>query len=169
MPLKTHVDNPISKALLKGNQSMTLRALFVIALTLVASASSASDELIISDAWVRATPPGKMMTAGYASIENMSKDVITITGVSAQVAGHTSLHETRIERDRSTMRPVAELSIQAGERVSLKPGGLHIMLMKLSEPLTDGQSIDICLELENNDSLCSAFSVARHHKAAHHH
>ena len=148
---------------------MTLRALFVIALTLISSASGASDTLIISDAWVRATPPGKMMTAGYASLENVSKDVITITGVSAQIAGHTSLHETRIERDRSTMRPVAELSIEAGERVSLTPGGLHIMLMKLSEPLTDGQSIDICLELENNDSLCSAFSVARHGKAVHHH
>ncbi len=148
---------------------MTLRALFAIALTLVSSASGASDTLIISDAWVRATPPGKMMTAAYASLENVSKDVITITGVSAEVAGHTSLHETRIERDRSTMRPVAKLSIKAGERVSLKPGGLHIMLMKLSEPLTDGQSIDICLELENNDSLCSAFSVAKHRKAAHHH
>lgn len=148
---------------------MTLRALFILALTLVSSASGASDTLIISDAWVRATPPGKMMTAGYASLENISKDVITITGVSAEIAGHTSLHETRIERDRSTMRPVAQLSIKAGESVSLKPGGLHIMLMKLSESLTDGQSIDICLELENNDSLCSAFSVARHHKAAHHH
>ena len=148
---------------------MTLRALFVIALTLVSSASGASDTLIISDAWVRATPPGKMMTAGYASLENVSKEVITITGVSAEAAGHTSLHETRIERDRSTMRPVAQLSIEPGERISLKPGGLHIMLMKLSEPLTDGQSIDICLELENNDSLCSAFSVARQHKAAHHH
>ena len=148
---------------------MTLRALFIIALTLISSASGASDTLIISDAWVRATPPGKMMTAGYASLENVSKDVITITGVSAEIAGHTSLHETRIERDRSTMRPVAKLSIKAGERVSLKPGGLHIMLMKLSEPLTDGQSIDICLELENNDSLCSAFSVTRHLKAQHHH
>ena len=148
---------------------MTLRALFAIALTLVSSALGASDTLIISDAWVRATPPGKMMTAGYASLENVSKDVITITGVSAEVAGHTSLHETRIERDRSTMRPVAKLSIKAEERVSLKPGGLHIMLMKLSEPLTDGQSIDICLELENNDSLCSAFSVTRHRKAQHHH
>lgn len=148
---------------------MTLRALFAIALTLVSSALGASDTLIISDAWVRATPPGKMMTAGYASLENVSKDVITITGVSAEIAGHTSLHETRIERDRSTMRPVAKLSIEAGERVSLKPGGLHIMLMKLSEPLTDGQSIDICLELENNDSLCSAFSVTRHRKAQHHH
>ena len=148
---------------------MTLRALFVIALTLVSSASGASDTLIISDAWVRATPPGKMMTAGYASLENVSKEVITITGVSAEAAGHTSLHETRIKRDRSTMRPVARLSIEAGERVSLKPGGLHIMLMKLSESLTDGQSIDICLELENNGSLCSAFSVARHGKAAHHH
>ena len=148
---------------------MTLRALLVIALTLVASASVASDNLVISDAWVRATPPGKIMTAGYASIENMSNDVITITGVSAEVAGHTSLHETRIERDRSTMRPVAQLSIKAGESVSLKPGGLHIMLMRLSEPLSDGQNIDICLELENNDSLCSAFSVARHRKAEHHH
>ena len=148
---------------------MTLRALFIIALTLISSASGASDTLIISDAWVRATPPGKMMTAGYASLENVSKDVITITGVSAEIAGHTSLHETRIERDRSTMRPVAQLSIKAGERVSLKPGGLHIMLMKLSEPLSDGQNIDICLELENNDSLCSAFSVARHRKAEHHH
>mgnify|MGYP005709341783 FL=1 len=148
---------------------MTLRALFAIALTLVSSASGASDTLIISDAWVRATPPGKMMTAGYASLKNVSKDVITITGVSAEVAGHTSLHETRIERDRSTMRPVAKLSIKAGECVSLKPGGLHIMLMKLSEPLTDGQSIDICLELENNDSLCSAFSVIRHRRAQHHH
>ena len=148
---------------------MTPRALFTIAVTLVSSASGASDTLIISDAWVRATPPGKMMTAGYASLENVSKDVITITGVSAEVAGHTSLHETRIERDRSTMRPVAKLSIKAGERVSLKPGSLHIMLMKLSEPLTDGQSIDICLELENNDSLCSAFSVTRHRKAEYHH
>ena len=148
---------------------MTLRALFVIALPLVSSASGASNDLIISDAWVRATPPGKMMTAGYASLENLSNEVITITGVSAVAAGHTSLHETRIIRDRSTMRPVANLSIEAGERVSLKPGGLHIMLMKLSESLTDGQSIDICLELENNDSLCSAFSVARHRKAAHHH
>ena len=148
---------------------MTLRALFVVALTLVASASVASDNLVISDAWVRATPPGKMMTAGYASIENMSNDVITIMGVSAEIAGHTSLHETRIERDRSTMRPVAQLSIKAGERISLKPGGLHIMLMKLSESLSDGQSIDICLELENNENLCSAFSVAKHRKAAHHH
>ena len=148
---------------------MTLRALFVIALTLVSGVSGASDNLIISNAWVRATPPGKMMTAGYASIENVSKNVITITGVSAGVAGHTSLHETHIERDRSIMRPVAKLLIEAGEHVSLKPGGLHIMLMKLSEPLTNGQSIDICLELENNDSLCSAFSVAMHRKSSHHH
>lgn len=148
---------------------MTLRALFIIALTLISSASGASDTLIISDAWVRATPPGKMMTAGYASLENVSKNVITITGVSAEIAGHSSLHETRIERDRSTMRPVAQLSIKAGERISLKPGGLHIMLMKLSESLSDGQSIDICLELENNENLCSAFSVAKHRKAAHHH
>ena len=148
---------------------MTLRAFLVIAFTLIVSTSRASNELIVLDAWVRATPPGKVMTAGYASVENQSKKAITITGVSTEVAGHASLHETRIERDRSTMRPVAQLSIKAGERVSLEPGGLHIMLMKLSETLSDGQSIDICLELENNDIVCSEFSVARHRTAAHNH
>ena len=74
---------------------MTLRALFVIALTLVSSASGASDTLIISDAWVRATPPGKMMTAGYASLENVSKDVITITGC-----------QQRLQVTPHSMRPV---------------------------------------------------------------
>ena len=146
---------------------MTLRVSFIIAFMVLANAPLASDELIASDAWVRATPPGKMMTAGYASIENRGSETITIIGASAEVAGHTAFHETRIERDRSTMRPVTQLSIRAGERVQLKPGGLHIMLMKLSEPLNDGQSIDICLELENDVRLCSAFSVARHRATAH--
>ena len=148
---------------------MTLRVLVTLTLMLVASTSRASDALVISDAWVRATPPGKMMTAGYASVENRGNKPIAVVGVSADAAGHTSLHETRIERDRSTMRPVAKLSIEPGERIILKPGGLHIMLMKLQDPLTEGQSIDICLELENNERRCNAFSVARHRVAAHHH
>ena len=148
---------------------MTLRVLVTLTLMLVASTSRASDGLVISDAWVRATPPGKMMTAGYASIENRGNKPITVVGVSADAVGHTSLHETRIERDRSTMRPVAKLAIEPGEQIILKPGGLHIMLMKLQDPLTEGQSIDICLELENNERRCNAFSVARHRVASHHH
>ena len=74
---------------------MTLRALFIIALTLISSASGASDTLIISDAWVRATAPGKMMTAGYASLENVSKEVITITG-----------YQQRLQVTPHSMRPV---------------------------------------------------------------
>lgn len=148
---------------------MALRALLLITCSIMANHSIASNEVTISDAWVRATPPGKMMTAGYASIKNGGRGAITIVGISSAIAGHASLHETRIDRDRSTMRPVKRLSIDAGEQVSLQPGGLHIMLMNLSEPLSEGQSIDICLELENNESLCSAFSVAKHRAAVHHH
>ena len=148
---------------------MALRVLLTLTLGLIADLSLASGDLTISDAWVRATPPGKMMTAAYASIENQGSESVTVVGVSAAVAGHTSLHETRIERDRSTMRPVMRLTIDAGERVSLQSGGLHIMLMKLNESLSEGQSIDICFELENNDKLCSVFSVAKHRSPAHRH
>ena len=148
---------------------MARRASLTLTLALIASASHASGDLTVSEAWVRATPPGKMMTAAYGSIENKGSTDATIIGVSAAVAGHTSLHETRIEQDRSIMRPVMQLTIDAGQRVSLKPGGLHIMLMKLNEPLSEGQSIDICFELENNDDLCSVFSVAKHRSPAHNH
>lgn len=148
---------------------MALRTLLTLTLGLISNLSLASSDLTISEPWVRATPPGKMMTAAYASIENEGSKSVTVVGVSAAVAGHTSLHETRIERDRSTMRPVMRLTIDAGERVSLQPGGLHIMLMKLNEALNEGQSIDICFELENNDTVCSVFSVAKHRSPAHRH
>ena len=66
---------------------MTLRALFVIALTLVSSASGASDTLIISDAWVR-DPPGKMMTAGYASSKTLAKTSSLLRGCQQRCRSH---------------------------------------------------------------------------------
>ncbi|MEZ5234718.1 MAG: copper chaperone PCu(A)C [Acidimicrobiales bacterium] len=48
-----------------------------------------------------------------------------------------------------TMREVEKIDLPAGEAVELKPGGYHIMLMELAEPLEKGSTIDITLMFEN--------------------
>ena len=109
------------------------------------------------------------MTAAYGRLQNFGGQALLVTGVSAEVAAHSSLHETRIERDRTTMRPVSNLTIAPGEEVELAPGGMHVMLMKLDAPLVEGESIDICFKLKNNEDMCSAFPIAKRKTMGHKH
>jgi copper(I)-binding protein len=67
------------------------------------------------------------------------------------------------------MRPLSKLAIAPGEAVELAPGGRHIMLMKLDAPLVEGESIDICFTLENNDDVCSGFPIAKRKAMGHRH
>jgi periplasmic copper chaperone A len=46
------------------------------------------------------------------------------------------------------MRPLAGLDIPAGQPVTLKPGGEHIMLLDLNGPLREGQSFPLTLTFE---------------------
>lgn len=146
-----------------------LKTLALITVGLTTSLGALADSLTVADGWARETPPGKTMTAAYGRLQNSGDEALVITGVSAELAAHSSLHETRIERDRSTMRPVSSLTVAPGEEVELAPGGMHIMLMKLDTPLVEGESIDICFKLENNEDMCSAFPIAKRKMMGHKH
>lgn len=146
-----------------------LKTLALITVGLTTSLGALADSLTVADGWARETPPGKTMTAAYGRLQNSGDEALVITGVSAELAAHSSLHETRIERDRSTMRPVSSLTVAPGEEVELAPGGMHIMLMKLDAPLVEGESIDICFKLENNEDMCGAFPIAKRKMMGHKH
>lgn len=145
------------------------RALSLIVVGAATSLSTLANDLVVADGWVRETPPGRSMTAAYGTLKNVGDEVLVILGVNAEIAAHSSLHETRIERDRSTMRPVSNLAIAPGEDVKLAPGGMHIMLMKLDAPLLEGESIDICFELENNSKACHSVPVSKRKASGHRH
>ena len=146
-----------------------LKTLALVTVGLTTSLGALADSLTVADGWARETPPGKTMTAAYGRLQNSGDEALVVTGVSAEVAAHSSLHETRIERDRTTMRPVSNLTIAPGEEVELAPGGMHVMLMKLDAPLVEGESIDICFKLENNEDMCSAFPIAKRKTMGHKH
>jgi periplasmic copper chaperone A len=47
------------------------------------------------------------------------------------------------------MRPLAAIDIPAGQTVTLSPGGMHIMLLGLTQPLREGQSFPLTLSFDH--------------------
>ena len=48
-----------------------------------------------------------------------------------------------------TMSPVDEVPVPAGETVALEPGGYHVMLLDVVEPLVAGDTFEVTLTFEN--------------------
>ncbi len=85
---------------------------------------------MFENAWVRAIPPGSMMTAGFGKLINNGPEEIEITGYSSPQFASVSLHRSVLEDGVSRMEEVPMLSIGAGSEVELAPGGFHLMLMR---------------------------------------
>lgn len=103
----------------------------------------------VSHAWVRAMPPGSMMTAAYLILENTSDKLLKVISVSSPQANDCSIHKTVIEKGFNRMREVKYLSIPAHQSVTLAPGGLHIMIMGMTKPLKKGSLFPIVITYDD--------------------
>lgn len=74
-----------------------------------------------------------------------AKDGAQLVGVSSPVAGVAEVHEMKMEGDVMKMRAVPSLSLPAGKKVELKPGGYHLMLMDLKAPLAKDSTVPVTL------------------------
>ena len=72
-----------------------------------------------------------------------------LVGVSSPVAGVAEVHEMKLENDIMKMRAVPALDLPAGQTVSLKPGGYHIMLMDLKAPLAKDSTVPMTLRFKD--------------------
>lgn len=129
-------------------------------LTACSPATTPSDPIAIEGAWLRAVPPVSSSMAGYLSLTNNTDAAITLIGGHAEFAHHTMVHDMQPQED-GTRRMVhaGELVIQAGETLVLAPGGLHMMLMGLSEVPERGTSPTVCLTFAENDEVCIEMPV----------
>lgn len=93
-----------------------------------------------------ATPAAMSMGAAYLTIANSGTDADKLIGGSTTVASTVEIHEIVDVDGVMKMQPLADgLEIPAGGSVELKPGGYHIMLIGLTESLTDGMTYELTL------------------------
>jgi copper(I)-binding protein len=106
-------------------------------------------DLMITQAWSRATPNGAKIGSGYFTIENKGTTPDRLVGVSAEIAGKVEVHEMAMKDGVMTMRPLqAGLTIDPGKTVKLAPGGYHLMMFDLKSPLKQGDALPVTLEFE---------------------
>ncbi len=116
--------------------------------------SFARDSIVISDAWVREVPPGATVSAAYMTIQNKADRMDKLTSISSDAAGVVELHLSKVDDNGvATMERVQVLELPANDKVELKPGGMHLMLIGLKEPLVGKDSVIINMDFENSETL----------------
>src|ERR1700738_1543563 len=106
-------------------------------------------DLVITQAWSRATPGGAKIGGGYLTIENKGSAPDRLIGGSADIAGKVEVHEMAMNNGVMTMRPLDKgLAIEPGKTVKLAPGGYHLMMFDLKSPLKQGEKLPVPLEFE---------------------
>jgi len=145
----------------------------VLSLALGLGSLARAGDLAVVDAWVRATPPGAGVAAAYLTIDNAGGGADRLLGASSDAAGRVEVHETRRDGEVMRMRKAEPLDIPAGERVVFGPGGLHVMLMELKEPLRQGDTLPLTLRFEHAGEVRVQASIlagdATDPHAVHHH
>ena len=117
-------------------------------------------DLAITHPWVRATPKGSTLTAGYVKIQNTGKEADKLIGASMTGAGKGELHTTIVEDGIAKMRPLADgVVIGPGETIEFKPSGSHIMFTGLSTALTAETYIPGTLVFEKAGKVVVEYAV----------
>lgn len=104
-------------------------------------------QVAVSQPWARATVTAQKSSGVF--LELTAASASRLTGVSTPVAGVAEIHEMKMDGDVMRMRPVESLALPAGQTVSLKPGGYHVMLMDLKQQLKAGESFPLTLRVSD--------------------
>lgn len=108
-----------------------------------------SPDMVVTDAWARATLPGQSASTAYLTLTNRGSAedrLLKVTTPGAQAG----VHSTKMKNGVMQMRPVVSLVIPAHETVKLEPGGFHIMLTGLNHPLKPGDTLPLTLTFHDS-------------------
>lgn len=104
-------------------------------------------EVTVTAPWTRAAGAGGT-GAGFMAIRNAGTTADRLLEARAPIARVVELHTHIRDGDVMRMRPVQAIELPPGETVTLRPGGLHIMLIGLTGPLRQGEQVPLTLVFE---------------------
>jgi periplasmic copper chaperone A len=116
--------------------------------------------LVITQAWSRATPGGAQVAGGYLTIENRGSLPDRLLSGATGAARKVEIHEMALDKGIMTMRPIdGGLFIEAGKTAKFEPGGRHLMFVGLSAPFREGEQVSVSLAFESAGKITVPFAV----------
>lgn len=116
------------------------------------STTSAADSVTVADGWVKAAASG--MSAAFGEVKNSGTEDVTIDSVTSAASSDVQLHETVLADSGEMMMQQKDggFVIPAGGSFVLAPGGNHIMLMGLVDPIMAGAEVTFTLTFSDGSS-----------------
>jgi periplasmic copper chaperone A len=140
--------------------AITMKLLFALPI-LVAFAGTAfagDGPIHVADAKARPTAPGGTGVV-YMIVMNHGAADDDLTGLSTPIADKAEMHRTVTENGVSRMEAVADLPVKANEAATFGPGGLHVMLTGLKQPLKLSDSFPLTLTFAKAGAVTVTVSV----------
>jgi hypothetical protein len=103
--------------------------------------------IVIGHPWARAALANGN-AAAYMTLRNSGGEAERLRSASTPIARTVELHTHIRDGEVMRMRPVPDIPVPAGQTVRLRPGGLHVMLIGLTEPLRQGTTVPLTLRFE---------------------
>lgn len=135
-----------------------MKKLIIIATLLFAGTLEAA--VTVENAWVRLLPPTVKTTAAYMVIKSDTND--KIIAASSPASNMVEMHQSLMADGVMSMEQLPEIHLPANQAVELKPHGLHLMVMGLTAPLSEGQEIEIKLQLQTAGEVIIKAKVEKH-------
>jgi copper(I)-binding protein len=140
----------------------SIAVILAATLVFIGSAPTLADhaDIVLSQAWSRATPKGAKVAGGYLTIENRGTAPDRLLSASSPAAATVEIHQMTMQDGIMTMRPLElGLTIPPDEIVALAPGGNHIMFIGLTAPFEEGQRIPVALNFQRSGRIETSFEV----------
>ena len=125
--------------------------LLVLWLTLPAGAADFSaGNMRVTEARSSPTPPVATVGAVYFSLTNTGPKSDRLTAITSAIASRVEIHESRRVQGMIQMRALSYVECPASATVKIEPGGMHIMLVGLTRPLSRGMQFPMSLSFRDS-------------------
>ncbi|OOZ42380.1 hypothetical protein BOW53_00505 [Solemya pervernicosa gill symbiont] len=138
------------------------------------AAHTAADTIMVKDAYVRAVPPGQPNSAAFMVLHNHGGADHKVIDAKSTAARTVELHTHTQKDGMMMMRRIESIEVKSKGMTTLKPGGLHVMLIGLTQPLKVGNTVSVTLVFDDGskksiDAPVQEVMMKMDHKPGMHH
>lgn len=135
------------------NISVSLFFIFFVLSSVIADDKKKSETFLFNNVVIPEAPPVAAVMVAYMNIVNNSGKKQTITKIDSPQFKRVEIHNMTMKDGMMKMQQMTNVSIKKNKSLSLKPGGLHIMLIKPLKRLQRSEPITLKFKLLSGESV----------------
>jgi copper(I)-binding protein len=140
-------------------QLARLQCAGLLALSFLAAPQAQAD-ILVSQGWSRATPPGSTTAVGYLMLTNTGSESRSLLRIISAASDRVMIHRSSVDNNgMARMWPVGELTLKPGETLRFEPNGFHVMFIDLNSPFAAGTKVPLSLLFEDEKEVTVMLEV----------